>query len=341
MKTDKLNEYALELYNGDASAFKRIYDDSCRWVMKRVREKGIAAADVEDCTQEIYLKLYRSFHTFDPEKGKFRSWFNAMIERAIIDYWRGKRGSYQNETLTDWEMEDIEIFPSAEIRAAWAQVNPEVLPEQIMEKKDAARILKELTDNLTPLQKQCVTMRLYQGMKEREVAAALGVAVGTVKSATFSGKKRLAEQVTRLKKKGEISFHSLAPLPIFLFLMSQIDNDTFIKEKIWEEVNEEIGRGVAGAGEGAAGGAAGHASGTDITPTGSGESSTITMSSTSGTVKITGEAVSTAAGTAAASGSSKMIIGILAAAVLAGTSLATYHYCLERGIDKQPVAEAT
>src|SRR5688572_29502530 len=78
--------------NGDPTAA------ASRWeaVHRRYREvilawcqrRELSHACAEDVAQEIWIKLLSQLHSYDPTRGRFRSWLKAVVNNALVDYWR-------------------------------------------------------------------------------------------------------------------------------------------------------------------------------------------------------------------------------------------------------------
>jgi RNA polymerase sigma-70 factor (ECF subfamily) len=55
------------------------------------QRRGLSLGGAEDLTQEIWLKLVREIHKYDPAKGRLRSWLKAVVNNALTDYWRRRQ----------------------------------------------------------------------------------------------------------------------------------------------------------------------------------------------------------------------------------------------------------
>src|SRR5262249_11250165 len=67
------------------AAFHARYHDV---ILTWCRRRELSSACSEDLTQEIWLKLLKDIHTYDPEKGRLRSWLKAVVNNSLTDYWR-------------------------------------------------------------------------------------------------------------------------------------------------------------------------------------------------------------------------------------------------------------
>jgi RNA polymerase sigma-70 factor (ECF subfamily) len=73
-----------------------------------------------------------------------------------------------------------------------ATTDYDIVAEEVETRLDAQRVRRCL-DTLTELQRESVTLAYYGGYTYREVAALLGVAVGTVKTRMRDGLIRLRD----------------------------------------------------------------------------------------------------------------------------------------------------
>src|ERR1041384_568531 len=66
-------------------AFHARYHDV---ILTWCRRRELSSAWAEDLTQEIWLKLWREIHRYDPAKGRLRSWLKAVVNNALTDFGR-------------------------------------------------------------------------------------------------------------------------------------------------------------------------------------------------------------------------------------------------------------
>ena len=133
-------------------------------------------ADIADLRQETYARVYEAAHRGAPRQVKafvFMTARNLMIDRAR----RAKVISM--ETIADFE--SLAVFtkePDAEER---------------LSSRQELKALQQALDALPPRCREIVVLRKIKGLSQREVAAALGIAEGTVEKQIAKGVKRLAE----------------------------------------------------------------------------------------------------------------------------------------------------
>jgi RNA polymerase sigma-70 factor (ECF subfamily) len=160
---------------GDEAAFASVYDRFATVVYGLVRRIVRDPAQSEEVTQEVLLEVWRTASRFDPGAGSARGWLVTLAHRRAVDRVRSAQAS-----------------AAREVRAAVAATDYDVVVEEVETRLDAQRVRRCL-DSLTELQRESVTLAYYGGYTYREVAALLGVAVGTVKTRMRDGLIRLRD----------------------------------------------------------------------------------------------------------------------------------------------------
>jgi RNA polymerase sigma-70 factor, ECF subfamily len=120
---------------------------------------------VEDLAQETFFKAFRGLTRFDPQgSGSLGSWIVTIASRVALD--------------------------EARRRARRPRLAPEV-ETAADDHRPPGGDVSEAVMALTPEARLVVTLRLVHGFSEKEVADALGLEVGTVKSRLSRAKTRL------------------------------------------------------------------------------------------------------------------------------------------------------
>jgi len=136
------------------------------------------AADAEDAAQEALLRAYRRFHRLrDPNR--FRAWLVRIAFRLALDCARSSKRREQRETV--WSQ------PEHQPRTATA--------EELAASNEFQLHLDHALDELPEKQRLVLLLSAMEGHTIEEVAAMLGVPVGTVKSRIFFARKQLAEKL--------------------------------------------------------------------------------------------------------------------------------------------------
>lgn len=143
------------------------------------------SVDAEDLTQEVFIKVFRTLRTYDPEQAKFSTWLNRIARNHLVDHYRRTRRDRLTSTLDDQT-------PIAD-SSAGAQ------PMSRIESRERQEKLQEGLNKLSPDLREAVVLRDLQDMDYAEIAQVLDVPEGTVKSRINRGRLELARVLKRME----------------------------------------------------------------------------------------------------------------------------------------------
>lgn len=149
---------------GDQRAVRDCIDQFGSLIWSIARRLTRTRADAEDAVQEIFTDIWRSAGRFDPTQGSEKVFVATIARRRLID--RLRRVSNQGTTESTDEIETL----------AWA--DPGLHAETCAEAQTAARAVMKLR----PEQRQVLELGLLQGLSHSEIAEALKMPLGTVKT---------------------------------------------------------------------------------------------------------------------------------------------------------------
>jgi RNA polymerase sigma-70 factor (ECF subfamily) len=144
--------------------------------------------EAEDLTQEIFLKIFRSLHTFD-RRANFQTWLVSVSRNLCIDHYRSVRK--ERETI-DHDIDAADLAPAAGL-SAYAR----------LEQLDRVALLRRALAALSPDLRRAVTLRDIRELSYQEIASELDLPEGTVKSRINRGRTELARQIQRLREQDE------------------------------------------------------------------------------------------------------------------------------------------
>jgi len=145
--------------------------------------------EAEDLTQDIFVKIFKSLHTFD-RRANFQTWLISISRNLCIDHYRSVRK--ERETIS----RDID---SREMGTA-TRVEPGPLAG--IEREDQRALLRLALNQLAPTLRSAVLLRDIKEMSYQEIADMLALPEGTVKSRINRGRTELARQIRRLQDSG-------------------------------------------------------------------------------------------------------------------------------------------
>lgn len=164
---------------GDRQAFEQLLDGYEARVYRLALRFTGAVPDAEDVTQEIFLAIYNSIGRFQGHSA-LGTWIYRVAMNHCLEFRRKRKWDTvpYNEELSlisrDWRAD----------------------PLQSAEKGETSARVEAALNALSPLHRDVVVLHELQGMTYQEVAAALNVPVGTVKSRLSNAFKRMRDHLS-------------------------------------------------------------------------------------------------------------------------------------------------
>lgn len=145
----------------------RRHATALRGVIRRVLP---GFADADDILQEVFVEIWARADTYSPSKGRPLGWMNTIARRRAIDRVRQMQ-TYRRIT----EEAGSEIN---HVRLSSGGMNL----EKAVDSKDFCAVLGTILNRLPAAQRQALELAFFKDMSQREIAAKIGVPVGTVKT---------------------------------------------------------------------------------------------------------------------------------------------------------------
>ena len=159
---------------GDADAFAVVYERHAS-AANRVAGRMLASVAAEDVVQEAFVTLWRT-RGFDERQGTVRNYLLTIVHNRAIDRLRrdGRRGV---DRPIDAVAED-HLPATARLEAD-------------AERREVRAVLRTALSALPESQRRTVELSYLDGLTQMEIASALDVPLGTVKSRMRLGLSRL------------------------------------------------------------------------------------------------------------------------------------------------------
>lgn len=170
---------------GDLDAFNRLvlaYQDMAFNLAVRMLDEPAAA---EDATQVSFLNAYRSLGGY--RGGSFRAWVMRMVTNTCYDELR-RRQRHPTTSLEPLDTEEEEEVESP----AWL-ADSGLTPEQELERVELDSAVQHCLNDLTEEFRAVAVMVDIEGLDYREVASALGIPLGTIKSRLARARMKLRD----------------------------------------------------------------------------------------------------------------------------------------------------
>ena len=187
--TDAIDTLIASCLGGDQTAWEEIVRQHRRKVFNIAYKFTGRHAEAEDLTQDVFLKIFKSLHTFD-RRANFQTWLVSVSRNLCIDHYRSVRK--ERETI-DRDVDAGELTPAAPGQNAY----------QALEQADRVELLRKAMAKLPDSLRKAVVMRDLKELSYQEIADQLNLPEGTVKSRINRGRTELARQVQRIREEDE------------------------------------------------------------------------------------------------------------------------------------------
>ena len=157
---------------GDPEAFSQLVERHQTMVYRLALGKTGSPQDAEEVTQTAFLKAWQGLRTFQ-EKAAFSTWLYRLTANAAVDLLRRRR----EPALS---LDDPDQAPS---------------PEELSMAAERRRLLWQAIDQLPESHRLPLVLRELEGLSYREIARALDLEEGTVKSRLARGRLMLRQQL--------------------------------------------------------------------------------------------------------------------------------------------------
>jgi RNA polymerase sigma-70 factor (ECF subfamily) len=181
------HELIAGLARGDRAAFRELVETHKRKVYFLALDMVGNPVDAEDVSQEVFLKVFRSFDTFHRE-AKLGSWLYRITYNASIDHLRKRAAT--PEPMEDEALE-AGFRSHPQISGPRAPADPAVAAEQAQLRERIEHALEAVS----PQEKAVFLLRHHEGLALGDIADALGLSVGSVKSYLFRAVRKLRKEL--------------------------------------------------------------------------------------------------------------------------------------------------
>ncbi len=181
MTREQEAQIVRRVLEGDVNAFEDLVTEHEKGVYAIAQRMTGNAEDAADMTQETFIKAYNSLSSFRGDS-KFSVWLYRIATNVCLDFLRSRsRKPTVSLSVEDDDGEETQMDIADESQS----------PEQLLERGLTRDAVRRGLKSLSPEYRQILLLREIQGLSYEEIAEALVLEVGTVKSRIFRARKRL------------------------------------------------------------------------------------------------------------------------------------------------------
>jgi len=179
--------------SGDAAAWEEIVQRFNRRIYNVCYRFAGSYSDAEDLTQEVFLKVYRTLGTFDPQRAAFTTWLTTVARNLLVDHFRRTKYDRATDSLDATPPGTEEDGQPLVHRLADRSPGP----ENQVRNRERREVIQQALQKLSPELREAVILRDLQDLDYKEIAQVLNVPEGTVKSRINRGRAELARTLQR------------------------------------------------------------------------------------------------------------------------------------------------
>ena len=203
MKTIK--ELVLSAKNGNKKAFDKLYKLTSNDVWFTCVSLLKDEENAKDIMQETYITAFLKLDTLKDEE-KFCGWLTAIATNKSKNKLKGK---------VEYQIDD-------EVLIAKTETDELMLPEEYITKTEKRKVLLQIMeDTLSFNQYQTVLMFYFDEMSIAEIAQALEISEGTVKSRLNSSRAKMKTAIEDYEKKSGDKLHGVVVVPFFTTIFKE------------------------------------------------------------------------------------------------------------------------
>jgi RNA polymerase sigma-70 factor, ECF subfamily len=165
----RLEELVHSMARGNQAALSSIYQQTVSQVFAIARRMLRSKEDAEEIVCDVYTCAWQRAAAYDPKRGAVMAWLAVMTRNRAVDRLRQRRESL---SLDDEKHEGL----------AGSLVAQGLNPEQFLTQFQSGSAVHRALAALSEQRRHLIGLAFFHGMTHQEIAAVVGMPLGTVKS---------------------------------------------------------------------------------------------------------------------------------------------------------------
>jgi RNA polymerase sigma factor (sigma-70 family) len=169
MPSIALEELVLAMVRGEQAAFSALYQQTVTQIFAIARCLLRSKEDAEEVVCDVYTYAWQRAHAYDSTRGSVMAWLSVMTRNRAVDRLRQRRATV---SLDDERHDELHRSLVADTLG----------PEQILAQFQSGSAVHRALSTFSTQRRHLIGLAFFQGLTHEEIAAVVGMPLGTVKS---------------------------------------------------------------------------------------------------------------------------------------------------------------
>lgn len=166
------------------------------------------STEAEDIVQDAYIKAFQSLYMLKDYE-KFKPWLHKIVVNKCKDYLKKKKPDlFTDLPAGQQDKEDLDFESTLQNETL------EYQPDDMLDRKAMVEIFNEIFSELSPEQRLCIILFYREQHSVSEIADMLQISEGTVKSRLNYGRKKVKACVEQYEREG-LKLYSGMPIVLW------------------------------------------------------------------------------------------------------------------------------
>jgi len=179
--------------SGEVRAFDRLVLKYRSRIVKLAMRYTRNPADAEDATQETFIKAYRSLRHFRCDSA-FYTWLYRIASNCSRNLLKARRRDLLNSAIDFSDYHNASRQPT--------RLRDLATPEELALTTDIRGMVNSALEGLSEEHRTVITLREIDGLSYQQIASAMSIPVGTVRSRVFRARDLIDHKLRRVHDGG-------------------------------------------------------------------------------------------------------------------------------------------
>jgi RNA polymerase sigma-70 factor (ECF subfamily) len=168
---------------GDRGSFEQLYERFSGVLFSTALHVLGNQESAEDVLQDVFVAIWEKAPLYDSDRGKPLTWAVTLTRHKAIDRlrWQQRKG-----VLHDRIEQETKIF----------EEHTGAAPPDEVDAAEKSKLVREAVRRLSRSQREAIELAFFAGLTQAQIAAKLGLPLGTVKARIRRGMLRLKEIIS-------------------------------------------------------------------------------------------------------------------------------------------------